>query len=111
MVEFAKQFLEIAYVWGGTSLTNGADCSGFVQQIYSYFGYSLPRTSREQAQYGDTDTDFEAQPGDLIFYANNGTVYHVVMYMAMDRPYMPAPVRPVLSHPGSTTTTPSGRQG
>lgn len=81
MVEFAKQFLGNPYVWGGTSLTNGADCSGFVQQIYSHFGYSLPRTSREQAQYGTQIPISEAQPGDLIFYANNGTVYHVVMYM------------------------------
>ena len=81
MVEFAKQFLGNPYVWGGTSLTNGADCSGFVQQIYAQFGYSLPRTSREQSQYGTQIPVEDAQPGDLIFYANNGTVYHVVMYM------------------------------
>lgn len=81
MVEFAKQFLGNPYVWGGTSLTNGADCSGYVQQIYANFGYSIPRTSREQSQYGTQIPLEEAQPGDLIFYANNGTVYHVVMYM------------------------------
>ena len=81
MVEFAKQFIGNPYVWGGTSLTNGADCSGYVQQIYAHFGYSIPRTSREQSQYGTQIPLEEAQPGDLIFYANNGTVYHVVMYM------------------------------
>lgn len=81
MLEFAQQFLGNPYVWGGTSLTNGADCSGFVQSIYAQFGYSLPRTSREQALYGTQIPVEDAAPGDLIFYAKNGTVYHVVMYM------------------------------
>ncbi len=80
MVEYAKQFIGNPYVWGGTSLTNGADCSGFVQQIYAQFGYEIPRTSREQSQCGTQIPVEDAQPGDLIFYANGGTVYHVVMY-------------------------------
>jgi len=81
MVEFASQFLGNPYVWGGTSLTNGADCSGFVQGIYSQFGYSLPRTSGEQSQVGMQIPVSEAKTGDLIFYARNGVVYHVVMYI------------------------------
>ena len=80
MVEFASQFLGNPYVWGGTSLTNGADCSGFVQGIYSQFGYSIPRTSGEQAQVGMKIPVSEARIGDLIFYARNGVIYHVVMY-------------------------------
>ena len=81
MIEFASQFLGNPYVWGGTSLTNGADCSGFVQGIYSQFGYSLPRTSGEQSQVGMQIPVSEARTGDLIFYARNGVVYHVVMYI------------------------------
>ena len=81
MVEFGSQFLGNPYVWGGTSLTNGADCSGFVQAIYSQFGYSLPRTSGEQSKVGMQIPVSEARTGDLIFYARNGVVYHVVMYI------------------------------
>lgn len=81
MVEFAEQFLGNPYVWGGTSLTDGADCSGFVQSIYANFGYSLPRVSRDQAQTGTRISIEEAQPGDLIFYARDGEIYHVVMYI------------------------------
>ena len=81
MVEFAEQFLGNPYVWGGTSLTDGADCSGFVQSIYANFGYSLPRVSRDQAQTGTRIPIEEAQPGDLIFYARDGEIYHVVMYI------------------------------
>ncbi len=81
MVSFAKQFLGNPYVWGGTSLTAGADCSGFVQSIYSYFGYSLPRVAEDQAVYGMQIPISSAEPGDLIFYARNGYVYHVSMYI------------------------------
>lgn len=81
MVDFAKQFLGNSYVWGGTSLTNGADCSGFVQSIYSEFGYSIPRVAEDQARFGMQIPVGEAAPGDLIFYARNGYVYHVVMYI------------------------------
>lgn len=82
MLQYAQQFLGNPYVWGGTSLTNGCDCSGFVQQIYRQFGYSLPRTSREQAQYGEKINVYDAQPGDLIYYAReDGYIYHVLMYM------------------------------
>jgi cell wall-associated NlpC family hydrolase len=81
MVNFALQFVGNPYVWGGTSLTNGADCSGFVQSIYAYFGYSLPRVAEDQACYGTQIPIGSAQPGDLIFYAKNGYVYHVSMYI------------------------------
>lgn len=81
MVSFAKQFLGNPYVWGGTSLTQGADCSGFVQSIYAYFGYSLPRVAEDQAVFGMQIPISSAEPGDLIFYARNGYVYHVSMYI------------------------------
>ena len=80
MIEYASQFIGNPYVWGGTSLTNGADCSGFVQQIYKAYGYDLPRVAEDQSQYGTKIPVEDAQPGDLIFYAKNGYVYHVVMY-------------------------------
>ena len=86
LVEYALQFVGNPYKYGGTSLTNGADCSGFVQSIFAHFDYSLSRSSREQAKTaGYTDVEVkesELQPGDLIFYANSsGTVYHVAIYM------------------------------
>jgi len=81
LVEFAKQFIGNPYVWGGTSLTDGADCSGFVQSVYAEFGYSLPRVSGDQSQTGERISVEEAQPGDLIFYEENGSIYHVVIYI------------------------------
>lgn len=81
IVKYAQQFVGNPYVWGGTSLTHGADCSGFVQSIYKQFGYSLPRTAAEQAQVGTKISIDSAEPGDLIFYARNGYIYHVVMYI------------------------------
>ena len=85
IIEFASQFIGNPYVWGGTSLTNGADCSGFVQQIYKAYGYNLPRVADDQSQYGTKIPVKDAQPGDLIFYAENGYVYHVVMYAGNDK--------------------------
>ncbi|MDD3220213.1 MAG: NlpC/P60 family protein [Lachnospiraceae bacterium] len=81
MINYASLFLGNPYVWGGTSLTNGCDCSGYVQAIYAQYGYSLPRTSAEQSQYGTKIAYADAAPGDLIFYARGGTVYHVLMYI------------------------------
>ncbi len=81
MVNFALQFVGNPYVWGGTSLTHGCDCSGYVQSIYSYFGYSLPRVADAQSVYGMQIPISSAEPGDLIFYAKNGYVYHVSMYI------------------------------
>ncbi len=79
MIEFASQFLGNPYVWGGTSLTEGCDCSGFCQQIYAAFGFSIPRVSRDQAYAGLKIPVEEALPGDLIFYARNGQIFHVAM--------------------------------
>ena len=68
------------YVWGGTSLTHGADCSGFVQTLYSMFGYKIPRVAAAQSRVGTQIPVSDAAPGDLIFFARNGYVYHVAMY-------------------------------
>ena len=80
VADFAVQFVGNPYVWGGTSLTDGADCSGFVQQIYKQYGYDLPRVAEDQSQCGTKIPVEDAQPGDLIFYAKEGHIYHVVMY-------------------------------
>ena len=85
MIDFAEQFIGNPYVWGGTSLTNGADCSGFVQSIYSEFGYSLPRVAQDQAYAGIKIPVQDAAPGDLIFYMRNGEIYHVVMSLGDGR--------------------------
>lgn len=80
LLEFASQFIGNAYVWGGTSLTDGADCSGFVQSVYKQYGYDLPRVAEDQAQYGTKIAVEDAKPGDLIFYAKDGYIHHVVIY-------------------------------
>ncbi len=81
MIAFSMQFLGNPYVWGGESLTMGCDCSGFTQQVYAQFGMSLPRCSYEQAEVGVKIPAEEAVPGDLLFYARDGVVYHVLMYV------------------------------
>lgn len=81
LVAFACQFVGNPYVWGGTSLTNGADCSGFTLQVFANYGISLPHSSRAQAGCGTPVAVSDAQPGDLIFYADNGSIYHVVIYI------------------------------
>ncbi len=82
MVEYAKQFLGNPYVWGGTSLTKGADCSGFVLAVYKKFNISLSHSSRAQANEGKKITAADLQPGDLVFYTNSsGTINHVAMYI------------------------------
>ncbi len=80
VVQFARQFIGNPVVWGGNSLTSGTDCSGLTQQVYAHFGISIPRVSYEQAKSGVRIPVSEAMPGDLIFYARNGVVYHVVLY-------------------------------
>ena len=81
LVNYAKQFLGNPYVWGGTSLTKGADCSGFVLSIMKKYGVSLPHHSGSQAQCGKKVSLSEAQPGDLVFYAKNGKINHVAIYI------------------------------
>lgn len=87
IAEYAQKFVGNKYVWGGTSLTQGADCSGFVYTIYQQFGYRLDRVSRDQARTAGRKVDVsDRQPGDLIFYTNsNGTVNHVAMYIGNDK--------------------------
>lgn len=82
IVNFACQFVGNRYVWGGTSLTHGCDCSGFTQSVLKNFGIQVPRVSREQARTGSKVTSANMRPGDLIFYANrSGTINHVGMYI------------------------------
>ncbi len=80
LINYAKQFLGNPYVFGGTSLTDGADCSGFVQQIFKYFGITTGRSSRDQIEKSQAITFEELQPGDLVFYASGDYVNHVAIY-------------------------------
>lgn len=79
---YALQFLGNPYVYGGTSLTNGTDCSGFTMRVYEHFGYSIPRTAAAQCA-GLTNVDLSSiQPGDLLFYkGSGGGIGHVTMYI------------------------------
>lgn len=86
IAEYAQKFVGNPYKWGGMSLTNGADCSGFVSAVYKQFGYTLPRVSRDQSKSAGVaevkPTAEYLQPGDLIFYGNSsGRVDHVAMYI------------------------------
>lgn len=76
IAKFACQYVGNPYVMGGTSLTNGADCSGFTYRVYQEFGYSIPRTSYQQRSAGTGVAYENAQPGDLICYDG-----HVAMYI------------------------------
>ncbi len=78
VADYAVQFVGNPYVYGGTSLTNGADCSGFVQSVYKNFGYSLPRTAASQSGAGKQVSVDNLQPGDLLFYHDYG---HVAIYI------------------------------
>mgnify|MGYP004460891421 CR=1 FL=1 len=79
---YAQKFVGNRYVWGGTSLTHGTDCSGFTMSVYRKFGYRIPRTSREQSTYGKKVSFSNLAPGDLIFYTHGtGRVNHVAMYI------------------------------
>ena len=81
IVNYALQFVGNRYVWGGTSLTKGVDCSGFTMQIYKKFGVKLPHYSGSQPSYGKKIKKSQLQPGDLIFYGENGKINHVAMYI------------------------------
>lgn len=78
---YAVQFVGGPYVYGGTSLTNGADCSGFCYAVYQSFGISIPRASYEQASSGTPVSLDSLQPGDLVFYASGGRVNHAALYI------------------------------
>ena len=83
VVDYAMQFLGNPYVWGGTSLTNGADCSGFTMQVYRHFGVSMSHSSWAQKSAGVAVSASEAQPGDLVFYRSSGSATggHVGIYI------------------------------
>lgn len=78
---YAQQFIGNPYVWGGTSLTHGADCSGYVQTIYATYGIYLPRVAASQALAGKAVRLADAQPGDLVFYSTGGHIDHVAIYI------------------------------
>lgn len=81
MVAYAKQFVGNPYVYGGNSLTNGIDCSGFTKAIYAKFGYSLSRVSGSQSYDGTRISASNAKPGDLVFYGSGSHISHVAMYI------------------------------
>jgi cell wall-associated NlpC family hydrolase len=84
-ISYAKQFLGTPYVWGGTNLNRGVDCSGFVYAVYKHFGITLNRTSRSMVSNGSRVKKAELQKGDLVFFdtngSNNGSISHVGMYI------------------------------
>ncbi len=75
IVDYACQFIGNPYVWGGTSLTNGADCSGFVQSVFAHFGVSLPRTTWDMEHVGTPVSYDQAIPGDIILYSGHVGIY------------------------------------
>ncbi len=81
IASYATQFVGNPYVYGGTSLTNGADCSGFTQSVFANFGISLPRTAAAQASGGTSVALSDIQPGDLLFYSNGSGIGHVSIYI------------------------------
>lgn len=81
IVAYAKQFLGNPYIYGGTDLINGTDCSGFTMGVYKYFGINTGRTSRDQAANIKKINYDEMQPGDLVFYASGDYINHVAMYI------------------------------
>lgn len=81
LCQFAKKFIGNPYVWGGTSLTKGADCSGFVMSVFKQYGISLPHSSAAQAKLGTQVSLAQAKPGDLVFYSGGGRINHVAIYI------------------------------
>lgn len=80
LVSYALQFVGNRYVWGGTSLTNGIDCSGFTMQIYARYGVGLPHHAASQPGCGKRISASQARPGDLFFYGSGG-IHHVAIYI------------------------------
>lgn len=81
MIQYATQFVGNRYEWGGESLTDGVDCSGFTMKIYEKYGIYLPHSSGAQANCGTRIDSQDARPGDLFFYSNGGGINHVAMYI------------------------------
>lgn len=87
---YAKQFVGNPYRWGGTSLTNGADCSGFVMSVYKHFGYNLPRTSSSQRYSGTGVSLANRKVGDLICYSGHIGIYignNQIVHASNSKPY------------------------
>ena len=80
IVDFALQFVGNPYVYGGTSLTNGADCSGFVMSVFAEFGYELPRVAAAQCSASEKKSVADIEAGDLVFYGDGG-IDHVALYI------------------------------
>ena len=86
IANYAVQFVGNPYVWGGTSLTNGADCSGFTMSVMAHFGVSLPHSSSAQAGCGKSIKSSQMRPGDLVFYSGSGGgINHVALYILRRR--------------------------
>ena len=81
LISYATQFVGNPYVWGGTSLTNGADCSGFTLSIFAKYCVYLPHSSKAQANCGTRISASEAKPGDLFFYGSGSSISHVAIYI------------------------------
>lgn len=81
LCDYALQFVGNRYVWGGTSLSSGVDCSGFTMQIMAKYGVRLSHSSRAQANEGTKISTSELKPGDLIFYGKGGSINHVAIYI------------------------------
>lgn len=81
IVAYAKKFIGNPYVYGGTSLTDGCDCSGFTMKVLAHFGISTGRSSRDQADRGKSVPVSEVQPGDLLFYGSGDYINHVALYI------------------------------
>ena len=82
VVEYAKNFVGNRYRYGGSSLTNGTDCSGFTRYVYQHgLGISLNRSSGSQASQGTAISASKMQPGDLLFYGSGKSINHVAMYI------------------------------
>lgn len=81
IVNYAKQFLGNPYAYGGTSLTNGTDCSGFTQSVFKHFGIGINRSSSSQYSNGVSVSVSELQAGDLVFFGYGGSISHVAIYI------------------------------
>ena len=81
VVSYALQFVGNRYVWGGTSLENGVDCSGFTMRILGKYGVSLPHSSKAQPSCGTKISASDAKPGDLFFYGSGRSISHVAIYI------------------------------
>lgn len=81
VVNYALQFVGNPYVYGGNSLTNGTDCSGFTMLVFAHFGINLPRVARDQISAGRSVSVDSMQPGDLVLHGYNGSVSHAALYI------------------------------